>query len=160
MWEVTAQCVLLKNHVESGIKLPENTFVSLGINLGTDRYTDPRLTLSAQDVAGIVQHLNDLNEEDPVEGTSPIGDVLAHINTIDAAVNVARGLNPNNQTGNAVASAPAAPPAEVPTCQHGAMRFRSGTTKAGPNAGKQYEAYFCTAPMGPGQCKPVNFKYL
>lgn len=42
-------------------------------------------------------------------------------------------------------------PANAPTCQHGAMTFRSGTSGKGP-----WKGYFCPTPKGtPGQCDPI-----
>lgn len=143
--------------------MSEHDFISLGIPLGTSR-----LTISATTVPSMTQFLNELNEEDPIEGVSAISDVLDSINTINAAVNLkmpqfapqesapARpaaspdgGFTPGGYGG----AAPAA--SATQTCTHGVMTYREGTTKSGPNVGKPYQAYFCPAPRGTNQCKPV-----
>lgn len=134
--------------------MSEHDFISLGIPVGTSR-----LTISATSVAALNSFLNDLNEEDPLEGMSPVGDILDHINTINAAVNLkmpGMAYDPNRPANTSAGnSAPATPPAAAaPSCKHGVMTFRSGTTKSGPNAGKPYKAYFCPAPRGTDQCKP------
>jgi hypothetical protein len=130
-------------------------FVSLGINLGKDRYTDPRLTISATDVAGLMGHLNDLtapDEADP-DQLSALDGMLDHVELIDKAVMVKKGFS-NSSTpispdggftpGGYDTAAPAGK-----TCAHGAMKYKEGTSKAG----KPYKGYFCPAPMGQNQCK-------
>lgn len=54
--------------------------------------------------------------------------------------------------------APSAPPVQAaapdaaPTCQHGAMSFKSGTSA---KTGRAWQAWFCPTPKGtPGQCDP------
>lgn len=134
--------------------MSEHDFISLGIPLGTSR-----LTISATTTAGMIGFLNDLNEEDPVEQISPINDVLEHINAINAAVTVkmpqfAPSATPQASAPVSQNSAPAGN-GGAKTCEHGVMTYRKGTTKSGPNVGKEYEAYFCPAPRGTNQCKPV-----
>lgn len=149
------------------LKLDANhDFVSLGINLGKDRYTDPRLTISATNVSGLMGHLGDLNDPDETdpEGLSPLSGLLDHLQTIDAAVTLKKGLAPNvagaspdggftpggyqEPTHPAVAD-------NVPVCgpngTHGKMKPKSGTSKAG----KPYSGYFCPLPYGQTQCKPI-----
>lgn len=44
-----------------------------------------------------------------------------------------------------------APAASGPTCAHGAMTLRTGTSAKGP-----WKGYFCPTPKGtPGQCDPI-----
>lgn len=139
--------------------MSEHDFVSIGIPLGTSR-----LTISATTIGSMVGYLNDLNEVDETdpEGMSPINTVLDHVNTINAAVNIkmpgmalqpqASAPRPGGFNQPAAAPNAAAPAPAGQTCQHGAMTFRSGTSNA---TGKPYSGYFCPAPRGANQCKPV-----
>jgi len=64
------------------------------------------------------------------------------------------GGSPQQQSGSRPgkpAGASQAPGGKGETCAHGAMTYRSGTTKAG----KAYEAYFCPEKDRNAQCKPV-----
>jgi hypothetical protein len=136
-------------------------FVSLGINLGKDRYTDPRLTISATNVGGLMGHLGDLNDPDETdpEGLSPLSGLLDHLQSIDAAVTLKKGLAPNvgaaSPDGGFTPGGyqePTHPAAQAgKNCTHGAMKYKSGVSKAG----KPYSGYFCPAPFGTQQCKAV-----
>lgn len=134
--------------------------VYLGLWLGQDRYTSPKLTLGAPNVAGIMVHLNDLTEVDETdpEGMSPLNSMLDSINTIDAAVmlKMPQQTQPQPQRmtspdGGFTPGMPdnQAPANDAPSCNHGPMKFKSGVSKAG----KPYKGYFCTAPYGQQQCK-------
>ena len=127
--------------------------------MGKDRYTDPRLTISATNIPAVMSHLNDLTEPDETDpnGLSALDGMLDHLELIDKAVMVKKGLGGTPST-------PISPdggftpggyetPAEQPTktCAHGAMKYKEGTSKAG----KAYKGYFCPAPMGQNQCKAV-----
>ena len=126
---------------------PVNEFVSLGMDLGP-----ARLTISAPDVSGVLKHLNALAEIDEMDGLSVINGVLDHVETIKAAVTVKFGVS------NAVANRPTvnnntpAPSGEAPSCAHGPMKFKSGTSA---KTQKPYSGYFCTGPYGPNQCAPI-----
>lgn len=50
-------------------------------------------------------------------------------------------------------TAPPQAPSSTPTCVHGPRTFRQGTSQ---KTGNPYAFWGCPAPMGPGQCKPVN----
>lgn len=137
--------------------MSEHDFLSLNIQLGSGN----RLTLSTSNVAGMNQYLTDLNfvdETDP-EGVSALDEILTHVETINAAVllkfpQTSGGAGPaGNTAGNS--SAPAGK-----SCEHGAMVWREGTTKSGPNQGKSYKGWFCSAPRGANQCRPVDFTYV
>lgn len=130
--------------------MSEHDFISLNIQLGNGN----RLTFSAADVAGLNKFLYDLNEVDETdpEGVSPLSDILDHVQTINAAVVL---KFPSAATNGASAPTNSGGVASVgKSCVHGAMTYREGTTKSGPNAGKTYKGYFCPAPRGANQCKP------
>lgn len=139
--------------------MSEHDFISLGIPLGTSR-----LTISATSVLSMTQFLNELTEDDPLEGVSAISNVLDTINTINAAVTLKMPqFAPQESAPARPAASPdggftpggyggAAPAANAPkTCTHGVMTYREGTSNA---TGKPYKAYFCPAPRGTNQCKP------
>jgi hypothetical protein len=50
-------------------------------------------------------------------------------------------------------AAPSATGLSTPTCVHGPRVFKSGTSN---KTGNPYAFWACTAPQGPGQCKPQN----
>lgn len=137
--------------------MSDHDFISLGVPLGTSR-----LTISATSVAALNGFINDLTEDDPIEGVAAVDTVLDGINTINAAVALKMPqFAPTEQNNSRPASpdggfTPGMPEqSNAPkTCIHGVMTYREGTTKSGPNAGKPYKAFFCGAPRGANQCKP------
>lgn len=146
--------------MELKLAINNSEFVSLGINLGKDRYTDPRFTISATDVAGVMKHLNDLTEPDETDpnGLSALDGMLDHLELIDKAVMVKKGLSatpsaPISPDGGFTPGGYSSPAtANVPSCKHGPMNYKSGISKKN---GKPYEAHFCPAPMGQPKCDPV-----
>lgn len=130
--------------------MSEHDFVSLGINLGKDRYTNPRLTFSASNIPSLVGQLNELNEIDEVDEISPISVIMEHLATIDAAVILSNGLNPSAQA--VTDGAPASPPEAGKSCKHGAMKFKEGVSSKN---NKPYKGYFCTAPYGQTKCDAI-----
>lgn len=122
-----------------------NSFVSVGMPLGS-----ARLTISAPNTLGLSVHLNELTEVDPMDEISAISAILENIQAIDAASTlVFGGSKPAYQ-----ASTPAAPTTQTEgkTCAHGAMKYKTGTSKKN---GKPYAGWFCTAPMGAQQCDAI-----
>jgi hypothetical protein len=56
-----------------------------------------------------------------------------------------------NATPVAAAPAPAVPEGQAPTCNHGNMTFRTGTSARGP-----WKAWMCAAPKGAAdKCDPI-----
>jgi hypothetical protein len=146
--------------------MSEGNGVYLGIFLGNRPYTTPKLTLGAESIGGLMKHLGDLNDPDPTEpeGTSPLNDLLDHVQTIEAAVALKTpitppvagsspdgGFTPGGYNDPALAApAPAAGPGK--TCEHGAMKYKEGVSAKN---NKPYKAYFCNAPYGAVKCAPA-----
>lgn len=136
--------------------MSEHDFISLNIQLGSGN----RLTLSTADVAGMTKFLNDLNfvdETDP-EAVTALDEILTHVETVNAAV-LLKFPAASGGAGNAGSGPHAAAPAAAgkscgPDGSHGAMQWREGTVKSGPNTGKPYKGWFCPIPRGGNQCKP------
>lgn len=124
----------------------KNSFVSVGMPVGP-----ARLTISAPNVTGLSVHLNDLTEVDPVDGVSAISGVIENIQMIDAAATLVF-IRPTAPAVAAPSSIAPNIPSDGKTCAHGAMRYKEGTSKQG----KPYKGWFCTQPMGQGQC-PAQF---
>lgn len=132
------------------LELSENSNdgVYLGYFIGRHK-----LTFGASDVAGVLSHLNDLNEVDPVDEISPLNVLLDHMVTMDAAVNVKYGTaspapKPTQSPDGGFTPGGYDAPSEGPSCGHGPMKWRQGVSKAG----KPYKGWFCTAPYGQNQC--------
>lgn len=136
--------------------MSEHDFISLNVQLGSGN----RLTISTSDVAGMNKILNDLNEVDELdpESVSPLNDILTHVETVNAAVllKFPQASGGAGNAGNASAPASSAPAAVGQSCQHGPMTYREGIAKSGPNAGNPYKLWFCPAPRGTNQCRPVQ----
>ena len=138
-------------------------FISLGIPLGS-----ARLTISATSVANLAGFLMELNSEDqtdPENPIAPISDILDHVNTINAAVNL-KMPQPESRSANTQAAQPAAstPAGNAPLCdthQRPMVWEANGTVKTGQNAGRHFQAWKCSAPYQPGvRCGFKEFKYL
>ena len=135
-----------------------NEFVSLGINIGP-----ARLTISAPTVEALVGHLNALAEVDEVEGLSTYNSVVDHVEVLVKGAEVKFAMSqPFNRPATSAPSS-SVPSGDAPVCPHGTMKWKTGTTKSGPNVGKNYEGYFCPAPFGATdkcQGKHSSFRYI
>lgn len=118
-------------------------FVSVGINIGP-----ARLTISAANAGSLMQQLNGLLEADELdpEGLSPISTLVDGISTIHTASEVKFAMSRPQPVVNATPVASA--PGDAPTCAHGSMKWKEGTSKAGNN----YKGWFCQAPYGQPKC--------
>lgn len=136
---------------------PITLFVPFG-----EGYGNPGLTLRADSIKELTATIDQLSEqvdEDP-ESTSVLDHLLDGVLTIKAGVllkfpqKVQVTAPAANTTNHPQAQST---PADAPNCSHGQMKYREGTTKSGPNAGKQYKGWFCSAPFGTDraqQCAP------
>lgn len=139
-------------------------FVSLGLNIGQHR-----LTISAQNVNGVMKHLNDLTEIDDTDPTNPegislISDLLDQVDTINAAITLKSGLSATSAPVSAASNTPPAAQPVAPNCDtHNLpMKFvHDGVVKRGANAGKRYEAWQCAAPYvkDAPKCEMKNFAW-
>jgi hypothetical protein len=137
-------------------------FVSLGLNVGQHR-----LTISASSVAELVKHLSDLTQEDEIEGTSAISDVLANLELITKAAMVSNGFagttpSPASPDGGSPGGYDTSN--QPPTCDNHQQPMKwvaDGVVKAGQNAGKHYSAWQCSAPFRAGQpkCNMKDFNW-
>lgn len=125
--------------------------VTLFIPFGNG-YGNPGLTLRAETPKELDAVLKTL-KEDSDEEFSVLDSILSEVETIKAAVllKFPQEEKPAPRVNNSVRTV--TPPANSGgnVCDHGPMKYRKGTSKAG----KDYEAYFCPAPQGQPQCKPI-----
>lgn len=122
--------------------------ITFFIPLGNDR-SNAGLTVRSESIDELAAVLSDLNTSDETE-ESKLSALLNDVATIKGAVEL---IFPP-----AVASKPQAnvthpqaqsTPSDAPTCAHGTMKWKEGTSKQG-NA---YKGWFCPAPFGQTQCK-------
>lgn len=121
--------------------------ITFFIPLGNDR-TNAGLTVRAETIDELAGVLADLNTSDETE-ESKLSKLLGDVLTIKGAVELTFP-QPVAQSKPAVTHPQAkASPSDAPTCSHGAMTWKEGTSKQG-NA---YKGWFCPAPFGQTQCK-------
>jgi hypothetical protein len=127
-----------------------DTPVTLFIPFGNG-YGNPGLTLRAEtpkELDAVLQSLKEQSDED----LSLLDSILSEVETIKAAVllKFPQEEKPAPRPNNSVKTV--TPPSEgVKVCDHGPMKYKEGTSKAG----KDYKAWFCPAPQGANQCKAV-----
>jgi len=127
--------------------------ITFFIPLGNDR-ANAGLTVRAESVDELNAVLADL--------TDSVNDEPAKLdNVIDSVLAIKAGLELKGLNSTPAAQAPrqsthpqanASAPADAPTCAHGSMKWKEGTSKQG-NA---YKGWFCPAPYGQTQC-PAKF---
>lgn len=116
-------------------------------------YGNPGITVRADSLRELNTILDEFSSQDDPEGTSLLDQILDGVVTVKAGVllkfpqeaPVAKPVT-HPQAQNS--------PADAPNCTHGAMKYREGKVKSGPNVGKDYKGWFCPAPQGTNQCKP------
>lgn len=114
-------------------------------------YGNPGLTVRADTVDELVALFGELSAtgEDEV---SKLDSILDGVATVNAGV-LLKGLSvakPEPAQKPVTHPQAQSAPADAPSCAHGAMKHKKGTSKAGKN----YEGWFCNAPYGQTQCKP------
>lgn len=102
------------------------------------------------------------NQVELEEQLTVVQDLATLINSVGQSLAGVAALNGLNQKAAELRAAPplaatgtaSAAPTGSPTCKHGAMTFRSGTSA---KTGKEWKAWMCPAPKGtPDQC-PADF---
>jgi anti-sigma factor ChrR (cupin superfamily) len=121
--------------------------------LGNDR-SNAGLTVRAESVDELNAVLKDLTDSANPDEVSKLNDVIDSVLAIKAGLEL-KGLSaaqaaPVQKVNHPQANASA--PADAPTCAHGNMKWKEGTSKQG-NA---YKGWFCPAPYGQTQC-PAKF---
>lgn len=123
--------------------------------LGKSR-SNAGLTVRAESVDELNATLKDLTDSDSTE-VSKLNDVIDSVLAINAALEL-KGLNVQETPSYAPKSthpqASASAPADAPTCAHGSMKWKEGTSQKG-NA---YKGWFCPAPFGQSKCEPKFVK--
>lgn len=124
--------------------------------LGNDR-SNAGLTVRAETIDELSAVLQDLTDSANPEELSKLDGVIDSVLAIKAGLEL-KGLNvqqaaPKPQVNHPQANVSA--PADAPTCAHGSMKYKEGTSKS---SGKQYKGWFCAAPYGQNQCPPQFVK--
>lgn len=114
-------------------------------------YGNPGLTLRAETPKELDAVLKSL-KEDSDEELSVLDSLLTEVETIKAAVllKFPQEEKPARQASVTTVTPPATGNA-APTCNHGEMKWRQGTSRT---SGKEYKGWFCPAPQGANQCPP------
>jgi hypothetical protein len=133
--------------------------ITLFIPLGNDR-SNAGLTVRAESIDEVLAMIFDLNgpsNSDP-DNDSKLNELLDGVLTVKAGVELkfpstVQTSRPANTTHP---QASASAPADAPTCAHGSMKYKAGTSAKG----NDYKGWFCQAPQGipGGQCKPQFIK--
>lgn len=131
---------------------PITLFVPFGSGYG-----NPGLTIraeSTEELQAILDNLSNPVDDDP-DSPSNLNDLLDGVLTIKSAVAL---KFPQEDKPKPQAYKPSpqvtAPASDNPSCSHGPMKWKEGTSRAG-NA---YKGWFCTAPLGQTQCKAQFIK--
>lgn len=123
---------------------PFTLFVPFG-----EGYGNPGLTIRADSAKELVSILSEINtrETDNPDALSLFDELLTGVETVRAGALLKfppkEKAAPQRQNSH-----PQATNSDAPTCAHGPMKYREGTSKAG----NQYKGYFCTAPQGTQRC--------
>lgn len=129
--------------------------ITFFVPLGNDR-SNAGLTVRAETIDELSAVLTDLTDS-VTEDPSKLDGLLDSTLAIKAALEL-KGLNSAapaqapRQSTHPQASASA--PADAPTCAHGPMDYKAGTSAKG-NA---YKGWFCPAPYGQTKCPPKFIK--
>lgn len=120
--------------------------------LGNDR-SNAGLTVRAETIDELNAVLKDLTDSANPEELSKLDDVLDSVLAIKGGLEL-KGMNVAASAPKQAVNHPQATsaPADAPTCAHGNMKWKEGTSKQG-NA---YKGWFCPAPYGQTQC-PAKF---
>lgn len=130
---------------------PVTLFVPFGSGYG-----NPGLTVRAESTDELQAILNNLSNpvDDDPESVSKLDDLLNGVLTIKAAVALKFPQEDKPKASSKPAPQATATPDSAPTCAHGSMKWKEGTSRAG-NA---YKGWFCPAPLGQTQCKAQFIK--
>jgi hypothetical protein len=113
-------------------------------------YGNPGLTVRAESIDELNAVMADFSAtgEDEV---SKLDNLLSAVLTVKAAV-LLKFPQEEKPAAKPQVNHPQAQssPADAPTCNHGTMKYKEGTSKAG----KAYKGWFCPAPFGQTQCSP------
>lgn len=134
---------------------PITLFVPFG-----EGYGNPGLTIRADsldELDEILAGVSDSVDDDP-DSVSKLDSILDGVLTIKAAVALKfpqKTVVNQNATASTHPQAKAQPDS-APSCNHGPMKYREGTSRQG----NPYKGWFCPAPQGTpgGQCKPQFVK--
>lgn len=115
-------------------------------------YGNPGLTIRAEsldELNAIMANMSETGEDE----VSKLDNLLSSVLTVKAAVLLKFPQEEKPATKAAPVSHPQAQtsPADAPTCNHGTMKYKEGTSKG---SGKPYKGWFCPAPYGQQQCSP------
>jgi hypothetical protein len=129
---------------------PFTMFVPFGSGYG-----NPGLTIRAESMDELLAIFKDLNDTG-VEETSKLDTLLEDVLTVKAGVLLKFPQEEKKVASAAKVDHPQAQsnPGDAPNCNHGAMKYKSGTSKAG----NDYKGWFCPAPHGQTQCTPKFIK--
>ncbi|MET0466972.1 MAG: hypothetical protein ABW007_27685 [Chitinophagaceae bacterium] len=134
---------------------PVTMFIPFG-----EGYGNPGITLradSAKELDGILKELSNPTDPKDAESVSLLDSVLDGVLTVQAGVTLKfpKKVTVAASAEPAVTHPQATGAADAPTCTHGSMKYKEGTSRS---TGKQYKGWFCPAPQGAGQCAPQFVK--